>query len=197
MAKITRWPRAGRIVWRRASLTVADRDCVRVQNLGPSYRTHAWRLSRPAVRPGHDRVSDMPDTVLYTAEAVSTGDGRNGHVTSSDQRIDLDLAMPPELGGSGAGSNPEQLFAAAYAACFHSALRVVAGHQETSLGDSTVTAQVGIGPEGDAFDLVVTLVIHVPGMEREKVREFADAAHQVCPYSRATRGNISVELRIL
>jgi lipoyl-dependent peroxiredoxin len=139
----------------------------------------------------------MPDTVLYTAEAVSTGDGRNGHVTSSDQRIDLDLAFPPELGGSGAGSNPEQLFAAAYAACFHSALRVVAGHQHTSLRDSTVTAQVGIGPEGDAFDLVVTLVIHVPGMEREKVREFADAAHQICPYSRATRGNISVELRVL
>ena len=139
----------------------------------------------------------MPDTVLYTAEAVSTGDGRNGHVTSSDRRIDLDLAVPAEMGGTGAGSNPEQLFAAAYAACFHSALRVVAAHQQTSLGDSTVTAQVGIGPEGEAFDLVVTLVIHVPGMEREKVREFADIAHQVCPYSRATRGNISVELRIL
>jgi lipoyl-dependent peroxiredoxin len=139
----------------------------------------------------------MPDTVLYTAEAVSTGDGRNGHVTSSDQRIDLDLAMPPELGGSGAGANPEQLFAAGYAACFHSALRLVAGRQHTSLGDSTVTAQVGIGPEGDAFGLVVTLVIHVPGMEREKVREFAETAHQVCPYSRATRGNISVELRVL
>jgi lipoyl-dependent peroxiredoxin len=139
----------------------------------------------------------MPETVLYTAEAVSTGDGRNGHVTSSDQRIDLDLAMPPELGGSGAGSNPEQLFAAGYAACFHSALRMVAGRQHASLGDSTVTAQVGIGSDGDAFGLVVTLVIHVPGMEREKVREFADAAHQVCPYSRATRGNISVELRVL
>jgi Ohr subfamily peroxiredoxin len=139
----------------------------------------------------------MPETVLYTAEAVSTGDGRNGHVTSSDQRIDLDLAMPPEFGGSGAGTNPEQLFAAAYAACFHSALRLVAGRDHASLGDSTVTAQVGIGPEGDAFGLVVTLVIHVPGMEREKVREFAEAAHQVCPYSRATRGNVSVELRVI
>ena len=139
----------------------------------------------------------MPDTVLYTAEAVSTGDGRNGHVTSSDQRIDLDLALPPELGGSGAGSNPEQLFAAAYAACFHSELRVVAGRQHTALGDSTVTAQVGIGPEGDAYGLVVTLVIHVPGLERDKVREFADEANKVCPYSRATRGNISVELRVL
>ncbi|SRR5260370_15575550 len=139
----------------------------------------------------------MPDTVLYTAEAVSSGDGRNGHVTSSDGRIDLDLAFPPEMGGTGAGSNPEQLFAAGYAACFHSALRLVAGKEHTQLGDSTVTAQVGIGPEGEAFGLVVTLVIHVPGLEREKGRELADAAHHVCPYSRATRGNISVELRVL
>ena len=97
----------------------------------------------------------------------------------------------------GPGPIPEQLFAAGYAACFHSALRVVAGRQHAALGASTVTAQVGIGPEGDAFGLVVTLVIHVPGMEREKVREFAEEAHQVCPYSRATRGNISVELRVL
>ncbi len=139
----------------------------------------------------------MPDAVSYTAEAVSTGDGRSGHVTSSDHRIDLDLAYPPELGGTGDGANPEQLFAAAYAACFHSALRMVAGREHAALGDSTVTAQVGIGPEGDAFGLVVTLVIHVPDMERDKVRELADAAHQVCPYSRATKGNISVELRVL
>ena len=139
----------------------------------------------------------MPDKVLYTAEATSTGDGRNGHVTSSDGRIDLDLAFPPELGGSGAGANPEQLFAAGYAACFHSALRQIAGRDRAALGDSTVTAQVGIGPEAESFGLVVTLVIHIPGLEREKVREFAEAAHQVCPYSRATRGNISVELRVL
>jgi osmotically inducible protein OsmC len=139
----------------------------------------------------------MPDKVLYTAEATSAGDGRNGHVTSSDQRIDLDLTLPVEMGGTGLGSNPEQLFAAGYAACFHSALRAVAGRERGALGDSTVTAQVGIGPDGDAFGLVVTLVIHVPGLERDKVREFAEAAHQVCPYSRATRGNISVELRVL
>jgi Ohr subfamily peroxiredoxin len=125
----------------------------------------------------------MPDKVLYTAEATSTGDGRNGHVTSSDGRIDLDLAFPTELGGSGAGANPEQLFAAGYAACFHSALRQIAGRDRAALGES--------------FGLVVTLVIHIPGLERERVREFAEAAHQVCPYSRATRGNISVELRVL
>jgi lipoyl-dependent peroxiredoxin len=139
----------------------------------------------------------MPDKVLYTAEAVSTGDGRNGHVTSSDGRLDFDLAFPPEMGGTGAGTNPEQLFAAGYSACFHSALRLVAGHAGVRLDDSTVTAQVGIGPEGDAFGLVVTLVIHMPGVEQEQARELAEAAHQVCPYSRATRSNISVELRVL
>jgi lipoyl-dependent peroxiredoxin len=139
----------------------------------------------------------MPDSVLYTAEATSTGDGRNGHVRSSDGRIDLDLAMPPEMGGTGDGTNPEQLFAAGYAACFHSALRLVSRRQGVDPGASTVTGQVGIGPEGDAFGLVVTLVIHIPGLEREQARDLADAAHQVCPYSRATRGNISVELRLL
>ena len=139
----------------------------------------------------------MPEKVLYTAEATSTGDGRNGHVTTSDGRVDLDLAIPQAMGGTGAGANPEELFAAGYAACFHSALRVVAGREHAPLGDSTVTAEVGIGPEDGAFGLAVTLIIHVPGTEREKVRDWADAAHQVCPYSRATRGNIAVELRVL
>lgn len=139
----------------------------------------------------------MPDKVLYTAEATSAGDGRNGHVASSDGRLDFDLAMPPEMGGTGNGTNPEQLFAAGYSACFHSALRLVTGRAGIRPGDTTVTAQVGIGPEGDAFGLVVTLIIHMPGLDREKARELAEAAHQVCPYSRATRGNISVELRML
>lgn len=138
----------------------------------------------------------MPDRVLYTAKATSTGDGRNGHVVSSDQRLDLDLALPPEMGGSGDGANPEQLFAAGYAACFHNALRIVARRARVDPGDSTVSAEVGIGPEGEAFGLVVTLIISIPGLEREQARELAEAAHQVCPYSRATRGNISVELRV-
>ena len=138
----------------------------------------------------------MPDRVLYTAKATSTGDGRNGHVVSSDQRLDVGLALPPEMGGDGNGTNPEQLFAAGYAACFHSALRLVARRVKLDPGESTVSAEVGIGPEGDAFGLVVTLIISIPGLEREQVRELAEAAHQVCPYSRATRGNISVELRV-
>ena len=138
----------------------------------------------------------MPVNVLYTAKATSTGDGRSGHVVSSDHRLDLDLAPPVELGGSGDGSNPEQLFAAGYSACFHSALRGVARRAGVDPGESTVTAEVGVGPEGDLYGLVVTLVISIPGVDREKARELAEAAHQRCPYSRATRGNISVELRV-
>ena len=138
----------------------------------------------------------MPDKVLYTAEATSTGDGRSGHVVSSDHRLDLGLAPPAEMGGSGDGTNPEQLFAAGYSAYYHNALRLVARRAGVDPGESTVTAEVGIGPEGDAYGLVVTLIIHIPGLDREKTRELAEAAHQVCPYSRATRGNISVELRV-
>jgi lipoyl-dependent peroxiredoxin len=138
----------------------------------------------------------MPDKVLYTAEATSSGDGRNGRVVSSDHRLDLDLAMPPELGGTGDGTNPEQLFAAAYAACFHSALRGLARQAGVDAAGSTVTAQVGIGPEADMYGLEVTLIISIPGLEQEKTRDLAEAAHHRCPYSRATRGNISVELRV-
>ena len=132
----------------------------------------------------------------YTAKATSTGAGRSGHVVSPDHRLDLDLALPVEMGGDGNGTNPEQLFAAGYSACFHSALRIVARRAGVDPGESTVTAEVGIGSEGEAYGLVVTLVIHIPGLDREQARELAEAAHQVCPYSRATRGNISVELRI-
>ncbi len=138
----------------------------------------------------------MPDKVLYTAEATSSGDGRNGRVVSSDHRLDLDLALPPELGGSGNGTNPEQLFAAAYAACFHSALRGLARRAGVDARDSTVTAQVGIGPEAGMYGLEVTLIISIPGLDPEQTRELAEAAHHRCPYSRATRGNISVELRV-
>ena len=138
----------------------------------------------------------MPDKTLYTAEAVSTGDGRNGHVTSSDKLLDFDLAMPPELGGSGKGTNPEQLFASGYAACFHSALKLVAGRSRVNVDGSTVTARVGIGPEGEGFGLEVTLLIELPGVDHTQAQQLTDAAHQICPYSRATRGNINVDLRV-
>jgi Ohr subfamily peroxiredoxin len=140
----------------------------------------------------------MPTKILYTAEAVSTGDGRNGHVTTPDSRINLDLAMPPALGGTGEGANPEQLFASGYAACFHSALRLVARQAKVDLNGSTVTARVGIGPdeeEKEAVGLAVTLLIHLPNIAPSTAKELALAAHHVCPYSRATRGNIPVELK--
>jgi osmotically inducible protein OsmC len=138
----------------------------------------------------------MPDRILYTAEARATGDGRNGHVTTSDERLDLGLAVPKEMGGSGDGTNPEQLFAAGYAACFHNALRVAARRAKADVDGSTVTARVGIGPEGRGYGLAVALDIHLPHVPADQARALADAADQVCPYSNATRGNIEVTLNV-
>jgi len=134
---------------------------------------------------------------LYTAQALATGAGRNGHVTSSDRRIDLDLAVPAEMGGSGQGANPEQLFAAGYAACFHSALQAVARGAKVDLGDSTVGAQVEIGAnDAGGFQLAVTLEVVIPLLPHDQAQQLADQAHQVCPYSNATRGNIDVRILV-
>ncbi|HEY1177140.1 MAG TPA: organic hydroperoxide resistance protein [Phytomonospora sp.] len=135
--------------------------------------------------------------VLYTAEATATGEGRNGHVTSSDSRLDLDLRVPAELGGPGGGSNPEQLFAAGYSACFHSALQTVARREKTELGASTVTAKVGIGPSGGGYGLTVALDVAIPGVDHATAEELVAKAHQVCPYSNATRGNVEVALTVV
>ena len=134
---------------------------------------------------------------LYTAEALSTGAGRNGHVRTSDGRVDLDLAAPKDMGGSGEGSNPEQLFAAGYAACFHSALQTIARKDKVELGDSSVGALVGIGPNGEGgYQLEVTLEVVVPNLPHDQALALAEQAHQVCPYSNATRGNIDVTLKV-
>jgi osmotically inducible protein OsmC len=139
----------------------------------------------------------MPEKILYTAEAVSTGAGRNGHVTTPDGRLDLDMRFPKELGGDGQGANPELLFAAGYAACFHSALQGVARNAKADITGSTVTARVGIGPEdGGAFGLEVTLVVGLPNVPAAEAAVLAQSAHQVCPYSRATRGNITVNVEL-
>lgn len=134
--------------------------------------------------------------VLYTAEAVAVGEGRQGEVRSSDGVIDEQLSVPKELGGPGGDStNPEQLFAAGYAACFHSALKVVARTAEVELGQTEVTAKVGIGSNDDGgFQLAVELLAHVPGVEQAVADDLVAKAHQVCPYSNATRGNIDVAL---
>src|SRR5689334_8187349 len=135
----------------------------------------------------------MPE--VYRTTAVSTGDGRNGHSRTTDGVIDVDLATPKEQGGPGGATNPEQLFAAGYAACFQSALGVVGRRQGTDTSSSTVEADVTIGTiPGGGYGLAVALRVSIPGVEPEIVRALAEAAHQVCPYSNATRGNIDVTI---
>jgi Ohr subfamily peroxiredoxin len=134
---------------------------------------------------------------LYTAEALATGEGRDGHGRSSDGRLDFDLAIPKEMGGSGDGTNPEQLFAVGYAACFHSALRLVARQEKVDVTDSTVGARVSIGQlDNGGFGLAVELEVALPNVDEKTAQEIADKAHQVCPYSIATRGNIDVTVTV-
>lgn len=135
------------------------------------------------------------DNVLYTAEALATGEGRDGHGRTSDGRLDFDLAIPKEMGGTGNGTNPEQLFAVGYAACFHSALRLVGRQEKVDVTDSAVGARVQIGPNGDGgFGLAVELEVTLPNVDHDTALQVTEKAHQVCPYSNATRGNIDVRL---
>jgi osmotically inducible protein OsmC len=132
---------------------------------------------------------------IYTAVATARGDGRNGEVTSSDGVIDESLAIPKEMGGPGGDkTNPEQLFAAGYSACFHSALQLVARQAKVALPDSTVTAEVSVLKQDVGFGLGVALNVSLPGLEQAQADQLVEQAHQVCPYSNATRGNIEVAL---
>ncbi|MFD7157303.1 organic hydroperoxide resistance protein [Kribbella sp. NPDC059898] len=138
------------------------------------------------------------EKVLYTAKATADG-GRDGKVGTDDGKLAVTVAPPVEMGGNGNGTNPEQLFAAGYAACFHSALKVVARRSRQDVEGSTVTAEVGIGPinGGAGYGLEVALVVSLPGIEdRAAAEELVAQAHQVCPYSNATRGNIKVDLKV-
>ncbi|MFB6961139.1 organic hydroperoxide resistance protein [Streptomyces sp. NPDC056309] len=133
---------------------------------------------------------------LYTAVATATH-GRDGRAVSSDGKLDLQLAVPVEMGGNGQGTNPEQLFAAGYAACFASALGVVGRQAKVDVSDAAVTGEVGIGKQGEGFALAVTLRIELPdSIDKATGRKLVEQAHQVCPYSNATRGNIPVDLVI-
>lgn len=135
-------------------------------------------------------------STLYKAQVTSEG-GRNGHIKSSDGLIDMKVSMPKELGGVGGATNPEQLFAAGYAACFENAVIFVAKKEEVSLSKTAVTATVGIGPNSSGgFALTVQLKVQVTGVELSQAQKIVDAAHQVCPYSNATRGNIPVEITV-
>jgi len=133
---------------------------------------------------------------LYSTEATAVS-GREGHARSADGVLDLDLAVPAEMGGKGGtATNPEQLFAAGYAACFGSAVRAVAAKKHAPLREVEITAKVDLGQtDGGDFQLAVQLTGKFPGMSESEAMEIMRAAHEVCPYSRATRGNIDVELR--
>ena len=134
---------------------------------------------------------------LYTAQATAQG-GRAGHVQSSDGRLDLQLSVPSEMGGDGgAGTNPEQLFAVGYAACFQGAMGVVGRRLKVDTSESEVTAQVGLRKEGLSFALDVELHIRIPGVERAVAEQIVATTHTVCPYSVATKGNVDVRLVVV
>lgn len=135
---------------------------------------------------------------IYQTSATVTG-GRNGHVKSNDGILDLEVRIPKEMGGAGGHTNPEQLFAAGYAACFDSALNLIIRQEKIQPeSPSEVTATVGIGQnETGGYQLSVKLVARIPGLEKEKVHELLEKAHKVCPYSNATRGNIDVQLEAI
>ncbi|SUJ28317.1 General stress protein 17o [Sphingobacterium spiritivorum] len=134
---------------------------------------------------------------LYTAVATATG-GRNGHVKTDNEVLDLQVRMPKELGGANNDyTNPEQLFAAGYAACFDSALNLVVSKSKIKTGETTVTAHVGIGSlEGGGFGLEAELIVNIPGIELKEAQTLVEQAHRICPYSNATRGNIEVKLTV-
>jgi osmotically inducible protein OsmC len=138
------------------------------------------------------------EKVLYTAHATAKG-GRAGSAKSSDGNLDVTLTTPKELGGDGAaGTNPEQLFAAGYSACFLGAMKHVAMMQKIALpADTSITADVGIGPIPAGFGIQVAMAVSLPGMEREAAEKLVHTAHGVCPYSNATRGNIDVTLTVV
>jgi lipoyl-dependent peroxiredoxin len=139
----------------------------------------------------------QPVDVLYTAAATAEN-GRDGRVASDDGKLDVVVSPPKELGGSGTGTNPEQLFAAGYSACFQGALGVVARQTKADISGSRVTAKVGFGKTASGgFGLTVEISASIPAVDKETARDLLEKAHQVCPYSNATRGNIAVELVVL
>ena len=131
--------------------------------------------------------------VLYTAEATVTGGRDEGHGRTSDGALEVDIRVPKELGGPGEGTNPEQLFAVGYASCFESAMKVVAARKKKDVSDASIDSKVMLGPtEERGFQVAVELDVTVPSMDAEEAAEIVSAAHKVCPYSNATRGNIDV-----
>lgn len=133
------------------------------------------------------------ENIAYTAKAEITG-GRDGRGATDDQMVDVSLRTPKEQGGPGGGTNPEQLFAVGYGACFQSALGLAGKEMDVDTTDSVVNSEVGIGKEGESFGLSVKLSVSVPNADKETAQKLVDRTHELCPYSKATRGNIPVEV---
>ncbi|MDE2615677.1 MAG: organic hydroperoxide resistance protein [Burkholderiales bacterium] len=137
------------------------------------------------------------DKVVYTAKAHTTG-GRDGRATTDDGLLDVKLSPPKAMGGAGGATNPEQLFAAGYSACFMGALKHVAGMKKVAVpADAAIDAEVDIGPIPQGFGIAVRMAVGLPGLDRAVAQDLVDTAHKVCPYSNATRGNIVVDLRLV
>jgi lipoyl-dependent peroxiredoxin len=135
---------------------------------------------------------------IYTATATASGDGRNGHTASEDGILDVDVRIPTEMGGPGGATNPEQLFAAGYAACFHSALKLVGSAEKADLTGTEVSASVSIGMLANGgFGLAVELDVYAPNLDHDTALALTEKAHEVCPYSNATRGNVDVKLSVV
>lgn len=136
---------------------------------------------------------NTPDNIAYTAKAEITG-GRDGHGATDDKMVDVTLRAPKEQGGPGGGTNPEQLFAVGYGACFQSALGLAGKEMDVDTSNSVVNTEVGIGKEGESFGLSVKIMVNVPDVDKDTAQKLVDRTHELCPYSKATRGNIPVEV---
>lgn len=136
---------------------------------------------------------NTPENIAYTAKAEITG-GRDGRGATDDQMVDVNLRTPKEQGGPGGGANPEQLFAVGYGACFQSALGLAGKELDVDTTNSVVNTEVGIGKEGESFGLSIKLMVSVPDVDKETAQKVVDRTHELCPYSKAIRGNIPVEV---
>lgn len=140
---------------------------------------------------GLDHMANTPDKIVYTATATNTG-GRTGKGTSEDPTLELTFTSPKDMGGSGEGTNPEQLFALGYGACFTGALGLAGKEKDVDVSAATVRTKVGFGPEGESFALTVDHEVHIPGLGIDEAQTIVDRTHELCPYSKATRGNVPV-----
>ena len=138
---------------------------------------------------------NTPESIAYTAKAEITG-GRDGHGATDDKAVDVDLRTPKEMGGPGGGTNPEQLFAVGYGACFQGAMGLAGKELGVDTSKSVVNSEVGIGKEGESFGISVKLTVTIPGVDQDTAQKVVDRTHELCPYSKATRGNIPVELAV-